>query len=197
MSAARLIYFVRHGETDWNAEARLQGQADTALNGTGRAQAMRNGALLASLIDHPSRFDFVASPLARTRETMERARAAMGLPPAGYRTDDRLMEVHFGDWQGHTFAELEAADPGCRARRDRDKWRFVPPGEGGESYERLAGRVESWLSEVGRDTVCVAHGGVLRAAFRLTDTLPPDACASLDIPQDRVLRLAGGRLDWL
>lgn len=197
MSAAGLIYFVRHGETDWNAEGRLQGQADTALNETGRAQAMRNGALLATLIDDSSRFDFVASPLSRTRETMERVRAAMGLPPAFYRTDDRLKEVHFGAWQGHTFAELEAADPGCRARRDRDKWRFLPPGEGGESYERLAMRVKSWLDEVGRDTVCVAHGGVLRAVFRLTDALPPAECAALDIPQDKVLRLRAERLDWL
>lgn len=197
MTAGRTIYFVRHGQTDWNAEGRLQGQADTGLNDVGRAQASRNGELLGRLIDDPSGFDFVSSPLERTRETMERIRAAMGLDPAGYRTDDRLLEVHFGGWQGHTFAELEAVDPGCFARREEDKWHFVPPGEGAESYEQLAMRVGSWLDEAGPQTVCVAHGGVLRAIFRLTDTLSPIECAALDIPQDKVLRFSGGRLDWL
>lgn len=192
-----LVYFIRHGQTDWNAEARLQGQVDIALNATGRAQATRNGAFLAGLLSDPSAFDFVASPLSRTRETMERVRTAMGLAPDGYRTDPRLLEVHFGGWQGHTFAELEAVDPGCSARRDEDKWRFVPPGEGAESYEQLAMRVKAWTDELARDTVCVAHGGVLRAVFHLTDTLPPAACAALPIPQDRVLRLDGGRLEWL
>ena len=98
-----LVYFVRHGQTDWNAEHRLQGQADIALNALGRAQATRNGRKLAELIADPADFDFVASPLGRTRETMELVRAAMGLEPHGYRTDPRLIEVHFGDWQGHTL----------------------------------------------------------------------------------------------
>ena len=107
-----LVYFVRHGQTAWNAEYRLQGQADTDMTALGRSQADRNGRRLAELIDNPDDFDFVASPLRRTRETMERVRAAMRLPADGYRTDPRLIEVHFGDWQGFTFAELEAREPG-------------------------------------------------------------------------------------
>lgn len=193
----RTVFFVRHGQTDWNAEGRLQGQADTDLNDTGRAQATRNGEQLARLVADPSAFDFVASPLRRTRETMERVRAAMGLEPEAYRTDPRLVEVHFGHWQERTFAELEAVDPGCFARREQDKWHFVPPGEGAESYEALAGRVRPFLQSLAGDTVCVSHGGVLRAVFRLTDTLPPAECAALSIPQDRVLRLQDGRLEWL
>jgi len=194
---APTIYFVRHGETDWNAEGRLQGQADTDLNGTGRAQATRNGRRLGELVAEPATLDFVASPLRRTRETMELLRGALGLDPAGYRTDPRLVEVHFGDWQGHTFAELEAVDPGCFARREADKWRFLPPGEGAESYERLAGRIRPWLEGVTGDTVCVTHGGVLRVAFRLAGALSPAECAALPIPQDRVLRLRDGQLEWL
>lgn len=194
---APTVYFVRHGETDWNAEARLQGQADTDLNEKGRAQASANGRALARLIADPAAFDFVASPMLRTRDTMERLRAAMGLDPSAYRTDSRLVEVNFGDWQGHTFPELEAVDPGCFARRHADKWAFVPPGEGAESYAGLAARVRPWLEGVARDTVCVTHGGVLRAAFRLTGSLPPAECAALVIPQDRLLRLRNGRLEWL
>jgi probable phosphoglycerate mutase len=120
----------------------------------------------------------------------------MGLDPAGYRTDPSLVEVNFGDWQGHTFAELETVDPGCFARRESDKWGFVPPGEGAESYAGLAARVRPWLDGVGRDTVCVTHGGVIRAVFALTGTLKPHEAAILPVPQDRLLRLAGGALEW-
>lgn len=192
-----VTYLVRHGQTDWNAEGRLQGQADTDLNEIGRAQATRNGELLAGLVRDPSVFDFVSSPMRRACETMERIRRAMGLPAEGYRVDSRLVEIHFGAWQGHTFAELELADPGCFTRRQKDKWAFVPPGEGAESYAGLAERVRPVLDGIAGNTICVAHGGVLRAAFRLVAGMPPDACASLDIPQDRILRLAGGRLEWL
>ena len=98
-----LIYVVRHGQTDWNAEHRLQGQADTDLNDLGRRQASENGRKLADLIgDAKADFDYVSSPMLRTRETMELLRAAMGLDPAGYRTDDRLVELNFGAWQGFT-----------------------------------------------------------------------------------------------
>ena len=191
------VYVVRHGETDWNAEARLQGQADTDLNRTGRAQATANGHALSRLIPDPAAFDFVSSPMRRTRQTMERLRAAMGLDPSAYRTDSRLVEVDFGDWQGHTFAELEAVDPGCFARRQVDKWAFVPPGEGAESYAQLAGRVKPWLEAVARDTVCVTHGGVMRAVFSLVGALAPNEAVMLTIPQDRILRLRRGRLEWI
>ena len=81
-----LVYIVRHGQTDWNAEFRLQGQADTDLNELGRRQAAMNGRALARLIPRPEEFDFVASPMRRTCETMERLRAAMGLDPTAYAT---------------------------------------------------------------------------------------------------------------
>ena len=78
-----LIYMIRHGQTDWNAEGRLQGQQNIDLNALGREQASRNGEDLLALIgDRVGDFAFVASPLARTRETMELLRAAMGLDPA-------------------------------------------------------------------------------------------------------------------
>lgn len=192
-----LVYFVRHGQTDWNAESRLQGQADTDLNDTGRAQASRNGRTLAGLIAAPDAFDYVASPMLRTRETMQRLRVELGLPPDGYRTDPRLVEVNFGDWQGFTYAELERADPGCSARREADKWGFVPPGDGAESYAALTERIRPWFESVARDTVCVTHGGVIRTIFRMVGALSPTECAALTIPQDRILRFAAGRLEWL
>lgn len=192
-----LCYFVRHGQTGWNAELRLQGQADTDMTDLGRRQAMRNGRRLAELVDRPEDFDFVASPLKRTRETMELVRAEMGLPPQGYRVDARLMEVHFGDWQGFTYAELEQRKPGSTAARFADKWGFVSPGSAGESYQMLLDRVKPWFEALDRPTICVTHGGVLRVLFRLVEDLPVADAAAMDIVQDRVLRLQGSKLEWL
>ncbi|MEP9385763.1 histidine phosphatase family protein [Mesorhizobium sp. KR9-304] len=192
-----LCYFVRHGQTGWNAELRLQGQADTDMTDLGRSQAVRNGRRLAGQIASPGDFDFVASPLKRTRETMELIRAEMGLPPQGYRTDPRLMEVHFGDWQGFTYPELEARQPGSTAARFQNKWGFVAPGPGGESYQMLLDRVKPWFEAIERPTICVTHGGVIRTLFRLVEEMPVSEVAAMDVAQDRVLRLKDSRLEWL
>lgn len=197
MEKLPLLYMVRHGETDWNAEERLQGQADTDINVLGRAQADRNGRRLAGLLVDPFAFDFIASPLRRTRETMERIRLGLGLPPDGFRTDARLMEVHFGDWQGFTYTDLEKREPGCTEKRARDKWHFLPPGADAESYEILSRRVRSWLDDLERPTVCVTHGGVIRAVFYWVGRLPADEAADLHVPQDQVLRVEEGKLEWL
>jgi probable phosphoglycerate mutase len=188
---------VRHGQTAWNAEGRLQGQAETDITELGRSQADGNGRKLAALIDDASAFDFVASPMRRTRETMQRIRAAMGLDPDAYCTDPRLVEVSFGDWQGYTFLELDAARPGTTDARRRDKWNFVPPGEGAESYQMMSDRIAPFFQAIDRPTVCVTHGGVIRALFRIVQDLPPRRAATLEVPQDRVLRFAEGRLEWL
>ncbi|WP_292899786.1 MULTISPECIES: histidine phosphatase family protein [unclassified Nitratireductor] len=192
-----LLYVIRHGQTAWNAEERLQGQADTDINAVGQVQADRNGIRLADLLNHDAGgFDFVASPLRRTRETMERVRAGLGLPREGYRTDARLMELNFGDWQGFTYAELEAANPGCTAGRSEDKWGFVPPGDAAESYEKLAERIKPWLDEVREPTICVTHGGVIRSLLYLTGNASSDEAAALAIPQDKILRFQSGSADW-
>lgn len=192
-----LLYFVRHGETAWNRESRLQGQADTLINDLGRAQADRNGEHLKSLLGDASAFDYVASPMKRTRETMQRIRAVLGLDSLAYRTDDRLKELSFGDWQGFTYSELEARDPGVSAERAHDKWRFVPPGEGAESYAMLALRIAPAVFSFSRPTVCITHGGVVRALFVLSGTLSPDEAAVVDTPHDRILRIEAARLQWV
>lgn len=192
-----LVYIVRHGETAWNVEYRLQGQADVPLNDEGRRQATANGLRLAQLIRNPEEFDFVASPMQRARSTMELIRAAMKLDPADYRTDPRLMEMSFGDWQGFTFAELEAQNPGSTRGRGPDKWDFVPPGKDAESYEMLLARVRPFFEELEQPTICVTHGGVIRTLFRMVAGLPKAEAARAGTPQDRVLRWEGKELEWL
>ncbi|WP_438749768.1 histidine phosphatase family protein [Pararhizobium sp. O133] len=193
------IYMIRHGQTDWNAQIRMQGQKDIPLNDTGRRQASGNGHALTALLgpDANTRFDFVSSPLHRTRETMELIREAMGLMPSGYRMDDRLKEVSFGDWEGYTMAELEREMPERVAERELSKWDFIPPGADAESYEILSWRVGAWLSSVTGPTVCVSHGGVIRTLFKLCGAMDAEEAALGAIPQDRILKIENGAIGWL
>ena len=193
-----LIYLTRHGQTDWNAEGRLQGQRDIPLNDVGRAQARGNGDALAALIGRAEGFDFVTSPLGRTCETMEIVRERMGLDRSGYRTDDRLKEVNFGDWEGYTFDEMNAGrDHDVAAEREADKWNFLPPGESAETYADLAARVRPWIESVSEPTVAVIHGGVIRTLFHLVGGMPEDEAAHAPDPQDRILKIEGRSIGWL
>ncbi len=193
----QLVYFSRHGQTDWNVEGRIQGQMDIDINQHGRGQADRNGDCLRTLVKSADQFDFVASPLRRTRETMQRIRARMKLDADGYRTDPLLMEVNFGDWQGFTLAEIDDRQSGITARRSVGKWDFRPSGKTAESYEMLSHRMRNWLDRLSGPTVCVTHGGNMRTLFHIIGGLGGNEAAKLEIPQDRVLRLERGKLDWL
>ena len=184
------IYFLRHGQTDWNAAGRLQGRLDIALNAKGREQAKRNGGVLAELIHDPKPLTFVASPLQRTRQTMQIAREALGLPPEGYETDDRLLEIHFGDWEGKTWSEIKRDAPSTYQARDADAFNYAVPG--GESYAMVTKRVVSWLADVSTPTVVVSHGGVMRCLRGHVLGLPDAAILHLEVPQDKVMLIEGG-----
>ncbi|HEX7076272.1 MAG TPA: histidine phosphatase family protein [Hyphomicrobiaceae bacterium] len=194
MRGARTIYFVRHGETDWNAARRLQGQTDICLNDVGRRQAARNGHVLKKLVSEIAAFDFVASPLARTRETMEILREAIGLDRPGYRTDSRLMEVNFGHWEGLTWAELPDRDPEGYQARLADPFGWRP--RNGESYRDLMERVAGWLESLEGDAVVVSHGGVSRVLRGHLLGIDPREVPYLDVPQDKVLVLRPGHMAW-
>ena len=196
MNASRpTIYFIRHGETDWNLEGRLQGQKDIPLNDVGRVQAEEAGRRLQAIAPHCEDLAYVASPMSRTRETMERLRAAIGLHPESYRLDERLVELTFGSWEGLTWKEVRKAEPQAAAMRERDKWGYVPPG-GGESYAMLAERVAPFLDGLTRDTVVVSHGGVARVLLVLLGQVSRDRAPRADIWQGRVLVLGPGRHVW-
>jgi probable phosphoglycerate mutase len=192
-----LIFFLRHGQTAWNAERRIQGHLDAPLNDTGRRQAARNGRALAEIITDAGAFDYVSSPLVRARETLEIVRRELGLDPKAYRTDPRLREYHLGDWQGHIYDDIERDFPELIAERNRDPWNFRYPGEGGESFASFSQRVLAWLAEIERDTVVTAHGGVMRCLRRHFLRLDDEATFKLDAPQDKVLRIEGGTLSWI
>jgi len=189
------IYFIRHGETDWNAEARYQGQVDIPLNDNGRAQARRNGEALRALLPDPAAIDFVTSPLGRTQETMRIVRTALGLPAEGARTDARLREMNYGHWEGQLAKDLAHTDPEGMAERARDWWHWRPTG--GESYEDLTRRIEDWIGGVERDVVVSSHGGVSRALRGAVVPVARSEVPRLPVPQDRVLVLRTGVMEWV
>lgn len=157
MTSARLC-LVRHGETAWNAERRIQGQLDVPLSAVGRAQARAAAAALAT-----ERFDALyASDLARAHETAGACAEALGLP---VRSVPGLRERHYGVFQALTYAEMEARHPEEFARfraRDED----FPFSGGGESLRDFAARVNGTVDEIlaahpGGQVLLVTHGGVL------------------------------------
>jgi broad specificity phosphatase PhoE len=194
--AGPLLYYVRHGETAWNAEGRLQGHLDSDLTATGRAQADRSADVLRDLIGREGRrlddFDYVASPLGRAQNTMQRLRAALGLEPQRYRLDARLAEVSYGRWDGFTFPELQLREQEGLAARERDKWNYAPPG--GESYADLLARVGAWHDSVARDSVVVAHGGTARALMVHLGVATPDKAVAGFIEQGVVYLFAAGEV---
>jgi broad specificity phosphatase PhoE len=192
MNPPPLLYYIRHGETDWNRESRLQGQRDIPMNANGRAQARSCGDILRGLIarEPETELDFVSSPLGRARETMELVRATLGLEPQSYRVDDRLTEVSFGEWEGFTLDELRRHSPEAVAARERDKWGFAPPGA--ESYAAMSQRVRGWYDSLQRDTVAVAHGGTLRGLIVQLGIYPAEEAPFLDIGQGVVYAIRGG-----
>ncbi|ACA19647.1 Phosphoglycerate mutase [Methylobacterium sp. 4-46] len=192
------LYFVRHGETDWNAEGRLQGQRDTPLNPRGFAQAEAVGERLAALLGAGApEAAYLASPLTRTRQTMETLRRRLGLAPEAYATDPRLKELGFGAWEGRTLREIRVADPRGYAARNHDRWGHRPPGEGAESYAMLLARVRPVLDGLDGPTVMVAHGGVARAVLVAGGHASPAEAPHRDIWQGRVLVIDAAGPRWI
>jgi broad specificity phosphatase PhoE len=183
--SAPTIYYIRHGETDWNAQGRFQGSKDIPLNGLGRRQAIAAGEILAGLLalDGFAAFalPFVASPLGRARTTMELARGVLKLPPADYGLDDRLREIGYGQWEGLTLPEMKLNDPATFAIRSKDIWGVAAPL--GESYASLTLRVRDWCDSLRTSTVAVAHGGTMRALMVALGVATPLAAADTPIGQ--------------
>jgi len=191
-----MIYYIRHGETAWNAEGRLQGTLDIPLNDLGRQQAAHAGNILADLFARDGRdtssLTFVASPLGRARSTMELVRGKLKLPAADYALDDRLREIGYGQWEGSTLPQMQLSDPELFAKRQAEKWTVSPPG--GESYASVQIRVRDWYDQLRADTVAVAHGGTARALMVTLGIETPLSAADLTIEQGAVYVFGDGGL---
>jgi glucosyl-3-phosphoglycerate phosphatase len=167
---------LRHGQTEYNAGSRMQGQLDTDLTDLGREQAVAAAEVLAKR----QPLVIMSSDLRRALDTAMSLGERAGIPVL---VDPRLRETHLGEWQGRTHFEVDAVAPGARlAWRDNSRW--APPG--GESRvdvadrsmplvsELVAGQAEWGLDGPDRPVALVAHGGLIAALTAALLGLPVD-----------------------
>ncbi len=179
------LYVIRHGETAWNAEERMQGQLDSALNDTGRWQAEQ---VALALRDEPIGTIF-ASDLQRTLHTAAPLAHAIG---QSIQADRGLRERAFGVFEGHTYTDIHRLWPEASARwRARDAL-FAP--DGGESLEAFNTRCIETAERLcaarpGQTMVWVTHGGVLDCLYRAATRLALDAPRSWALPNAAINRM--------
>ncbi|MBB2486698.1 histidine phosphatase family protein [Mitsuaria sp. WAJ17] len=192
MDEVTRLVCVRHGQTDWNAQGRIQGQLDIDLNTQGHAQAQ---ALAAALQDED--FDqVVCSDLQRCRQTLAPLLTRRALP---VRWHAGLRERSFGDFQGHTWIELGEREPEALQRWKARDPEFAAPG--GESLQVFSARVLAVVRELaaahaGQALLLVTHGGVLDCLYRAALGLDLQAARSWRLGNAAINRLmvSGGRL---
>ena len=151
-----LLYLVRHGETDWNRQHRIQGLTDIPLNDTGREQARRAGRLLASR-DWDA---VVSSPLQRALETATIIADELGLPAPT--TDDQLVERNYGEAEGLDFDELNRRFPEDAPVPGRERRSAV-------RKRAMAALLRIAATHPDESVLVVAHGGLIRAVLRAVD----------------------------
>jgi probable phosphoglycerate mutase len=188
------LYMLRHGETAWNTERRMQGSKNSDLTARGRVQALAMGRTLRRELDRePGPTLFLRSPLGRTRETSDIIGQELGLASSDWREDIRLAELSYGTWEGFSWAEIEITHPTALADWRADPHGYCPPG--GETHIDLRCRCEAVLTEIaasGMRTVVVSHGVSGAVVRGLNLGLDARAMFVLEKPQDAFFRLLDG-----
>lgn len=187
-----MIYLLRHGQTNYNHEGRMQGQLESQLTDLGMAQAQAMADLLKTQITDTTGWRLLASPLKRTRQSAAIVGATLGLE---VEIEPALIEVGCGAWEDRLYADLAKEHPDAFAGRD---WFFQAPQ--GERFEDVDGRVRPWLAAQApepRKLIAVAHGvsgSLLRGAYL---GLSREETLAQDMPQDAIFRLAEGAVQRL
>lgn len=185
------IILVRHGETHWNRDKRIQGHVDSPLTTKGIAQARRYGEVIGALgLASPVRF--FSSPLGRCVETSLMLCESGGFDFASVIFDERLKEVGTGDYSGRLKSEI---DPAFLEGNGEASWFFRCPG--GESYADMKNRVGAFLSErkANETAIVVSHGVAGKVMRGLYLGLDAAQAMAEDSPQDAVFILAEGRIE--
>ena len=185
MEATRLL-LIRHGETDWNAAGRIQGEIDIPLNARGREQARR---LAAALAERDAIAHIYSSDLARALET---ARILERATQAPVTTSAALRERRFGAFQGRTFTDVRVSDPEASERWRRRDPSWAPPG--GETLLEFRDRIIPAVAALarasaGEQIAVVAHGGVLDVLYRAATGQELELARAWKIPNAAVNRV--------
>jgi len=179
------FFFVRHGQTEWNAVARMQGQFDSKLSALGREQAEVNGAFLAGQ-DIGALY---VSPLGRTRETAAIVNRHLGLEPT---FDDRIMEWNCGDWSGYLYAEVQEKWPHAWSAWQADRFNYRGPNC--ENYPDMFARSAPFLDELlagPHDRIAiVSHGMIGRVMVSHLLGYSEAECLGFHQPNDAIFRVS-------
>jgi broad specificity phosphatase PhoE len=184
------LVFVRHGETDWNAQGLIQGSVDTDLNEKGHQQARRVAALLAARDVRWADYQVFVSPQKRAQQTAAYILQTLG--SQAHALEPRVRELGFGVWEGRPFWELKASPVYPADPDGRFYWRP----EGGESYEDGVARVNDWRSTLTKPTLVVSHGAVGRCLMGAVAGLDPRELVNLPTPQGSYCDLSFGKVAW-
>ena len=181
------LYFIRHGQTEWNAIRRMQGQWKSDLSELGRDQAEKNGQFLAELeIDY-----IVASPLDRTRQTAEIINRYLKLD---INYDERIMEWHCGDWSGEMWDEVSEKWPEEFAAWQADPFHYRGPNC--ENYPDMVARASPFLQEIHElaheRIAVVSHGMIGRVMVGTLLNMTPDEMFDFGQTNETVFHLSGG-----
>jgi broad specificity phosphatase PhoE len=192
------LYLVRHGQTRWNVERRLQGRADSPLTLLGLEQVRAFGALLRATLPADCDAELWASPLPRARQTGSLIAELLELPSARCFESELLAERHCGAWEGLTLGEIEARS-GAGAQQQYREW-DTPIGGDGETLAQVQERARAFLALQRRaEHVVVVTHGIFSRQFRGAYLgLDPTATMALEShAQDRIYRLAEGAITTL
>ena len=177
------LFFVRHGQTDWNAKSLYQGTTDTSLSQLGSQQALENAALLQSLLRQqqidPSQITLMTSPLRRAKQTAEII-ANSFTPSLTPVENSPFRELSMGHWEGLTSPEVKERYYEERKSRKLNRWSFKPLG--GESMAERCEGIENALSNLPPNTVLVTHCVVLRIIFHLLGGLSKEEATAVETP---------------
>ncbi|MEO0423961.1 MAG: histidine phosphatase family protein [Pseudomonadota bacterium] len=178
------IYFVRHGQTEWNVQRRLQGRGDSPLTPLGRTQAQAHRRWLQA--DPPEAV--IASPLGRVQATVALATEDLGLPVT---FDEALAERCMGEYEGWSLKEIADKAPELAAQKNSDPWAWLPPG--GEDYDQLFARtaplVQRLKEHPATSLLVVSHGTIVRPILAQFLALDRDITLRISSPNDLAYRM--------
>lgn len=188
------LLLVRHGETEWNREGKIQGILDSPLTDRGKAQARVNAELLKTF----GITNLLSSPLGRAADT---TRIMANIMDAEHTFDSRLKERDCGVWGGLTWEEAEGSHPAIWRARSDDPYRFSPPG--GESLVQVEPRIHALLNDIdarifelapkGRRLALVTHGITMRVLLKCLLDLDPGFVSRIRCPNDVVYEVIFNR----
>ncbi|MDX9753809.1 MAG: histidine phosphatase family protein [bacterium] len=188
----KTVYFVRHGETLFNQQKRLQGWNDSPLSPQGEQHARHVSRVIAELNLRRA----LVSPLGRARQTAEIIQQEAGIV---FEVDPNLREVSFGDFEGKTLPELDIHFPGMWAARMADKWNYCPPN--GEANKDAVPRARSVLAKIEQlssqdPLLIIAHFAINRIILSLLAAVAPEDTVRINVPHGVIYRARAANGHW-